>query len=82
MYPKKNISNESCICCHKSRNCIKCFFCFNCWGCEYLANCSNMRNCSHCVNCDGLDNRSYYVDNRKVTKEEFQKAWEREAIVF
>ena len=42
--------------------------CKNCSNSSYMYNCTN---CNDCFNCSNLDNKSYYINNKPHTKEEY-----------
>ncbi len=59
--------------------CINCDTCFDCVMLQEGMNCNEcyfsyqLRGCDHCIGCSNLANKSYYVFNKSVTKEEFKK---------
>lgn len=56
-----------------STNCYNCSFisnCENCWDSYFLNNCIG---CKNCIFCSNLKNKQYYIENKKVTAEEYQK---------
>ncbi|MSR86827.1 hypothetical protein EXS70_01490 [Candidatus Peribacteria bacterium] len=62
--------------CHGCIDCQQCYSssflqdCVNCTDCLFLKNCTSCRNCLMSSN---LVNREYVVENRQVTKEEFDR---------
>ena len=67
---------EACKHCYygyKLNNCFKCFFSDFCSDSANCYFCSDCKNCKNCIWCVGLNNKEYYVYNKKVSKEEFQK---------
>lgn len=76
---------ESCMECFRVRTgellywCIDCVECYNSAFLKDCANCSdsvflqNCIGCKNCLMCSNLRNKEYYVENKKVTKEEFDK---------
>jgi len=67
---------KNCEQCFASVDCTKCNLthfsqkCSNCYGSAFLYDC---RNCQNCLFSFNLRNKSYYVFNKQVTKEEFEK---------
>lgn len=81
-------SYNSCVNCvdcfrtRKSELCYECIDCVKCYGSAYLQECDNcsdsmfLKNCTSCTNClmcSNLKNKEYCVENKQVTKEEFEK---------
>jgi hypothetical protein len=81
-------SINSCVNCldcfrvRKSELCYQCVDCVQCYGSSYLQDCDNctqsmfLKNCTGCKNClmcSNLKNKEYHVENKQVTKEEFEK---------
>lgn len=65
--------SELCYGCVDSLSCYDSAFlqdCDNCSGSMFLKNCISCRNCLMCSN---LKNKEYCVENKQVTKDEFQK---------
>ncbi len=69
----------------KSELLYECFDARNCYNCQFLTdaeNCLNcfysydLKNCSNCLFCSNLRHKQYYVENRSVTKEQFQKIYD------
>ncbi len=66
-------NSEICYECIDCKNMYKCFFCNSSTDCNnsyYLYNCHW---CSDCIGCSNLINKQYYVFNKQVSKEEYQK---------
>lgn len=70
---------------HKSELVNESFNVRNCHNCQNLVNCENcinsaysydLRNCSYCLFCHNLRNKSYCLRNKRVSQEEFQRAWD------
>ena len=78
-------SSESCVDCYRARACelcSDCIDCENCYNSNFLQDCNNcsesmfLKNCigcMHCIMCSNLNNKEYFVENKQVTKEQFQK---------
>lgn len=81
-------SVNSCVNCvdcfrtRKSELCYECIDCVRCYGSAYLQDCDNcntslfLKNCTGCKNClmcSNLKNKEYYVENKKVSKADFEK---------
>ena len=67
----------------KGELCYECIDCIGCYGSAFLQDCDNCRDsyflrncigCSNCLMCSNLRNKEYYVQNKQVSKEEFEKA--------
>lgn len=77
--------NENSMDCYRTRSCelmyecIDCVNCYNCCYCQDSSNCSDsyfLKNCIGCKKCimsSNLKNKEYYVKNKKVSKEEYEK---------
>jgi hypothetical protein len=75
----------NCVDCFRTRKselCYESVDCVRCYGSSYLQDCDNcsasmfLKNCTGCKNClmcSNLKNKEYYVENKQVTKEEFEK---------
>ena len=81
-------SFNSCVNCvdcfrtRKSELCYECVDCVKCYGSAWLQDCDNcsaslfLKNCTGCKNClmcSNLKNKEYFVENKKVSKEDFEK---------
>ena len=67
--------SELCYASAQIEGCYEVFFSeqiVNCSSSAFLMNCQNCKNCLFCTN---LRNANYHIYNRKVSKEEFKKAW-------
>jgi len=56
--------------CHSCYGLINCQDCFNCSNSVFLRDCVGCRNCFLCT---GLRNKEYYFENKKCTREEYEK---------
>lgn len=62
--------------CYASIDCVKCNLthfsekCSDCFDSIFLFDC---RNCQNCLFCTNLRNKNYYIFNKQVSKEEFEK---------
>lgn len=68
--------SELCFEIQQAANCYGVFFSHNAYNCSnsaFLLNCRSAKNCLFCVN---LRTAEYCIFNKKVTKEEFKKAWD------
>jgi len=70
-----------CLRCQRSGKLYECILCINCHQSAYLLRCTqthdsyfstDLRGCSNCLFCHNLRNKSYYVENKPVSKEEFK----------
>ena len=59
----QGIASENCTSCQYFKNCS---WCSDCFGISYCTN------CNHCIGCTGLQDKSYYIFNIPVTKEDFE----------
>lgn len=61
--------------CYESVDCVSCYHsaylqdCENCSDSMFLKNCVS---CTHCLMCSNLINKQYCIENRQVSKEEFE----------
>ena len=59
--------------------CVDCVQCYNCLFAQDCENCSdswfikNCIGCRNCLMCSNLRNKEYYVENKPVSKEEFER---------
>lgn len=62
--------------CYECINCTKCYnmkfsrFCNNCSDSAFLIDCQGCRNCFACAN---LQEKQYYIGNKKYSREEYEK---------
>ncbi len=65
----------------KSELCYECIDCIRCYDSSFLQDCDNctesmfLKNCtgcSHCIMCSNLKNKEYHVENKPVSKQEFE----------
>ena len=67
---------DHCSLCYESinlKNCMSLFYCQNCLDCSdswYLINCIG---CHDCFNCNNIENKSYCINNKQYTKEEYNE---------
>ena len=85
MYVRESIDSTYCVDCFfaiKSNHCYDCLQvnnCFNLYNSENCNNCSdssylyNCTNCHNCFNCSNLDNKSFCIDNKQYTEQEYNK---------
>lgn len=78
-------SCENCLDCfrvRKSELCYQCIDCVRCYGSSYLQDCDNcsdsmfLKNCTGCKNClmcSNIKNKEYHVENKPVSKEEYER---------
>lgn len=62
--------------CYECVDCLKCYqllFSQRCVGCYESAFLTDCRSCHHCIGCSNLVNKSYCIDNRSCSPEEFDK---------
>lgn len=64
------------------QKCYECVDCHNCFNSRYLLECDqcndsallfNCKSCTNCIGCYGLRNKEYHIDNKPVTKEEYEQ---------
>ena len=75
----------NCVDCFRTRKSELCYQCIDsvkCYGSAYLQECDNcadsmfLKNCTgckYCLMCSNLKNKEYHVENKPVSKEEFEK---------
>src|SRR3989339_616031 len=73
----------NCVGCYRTRKselCYECIDCVKCYGSSYLQDCDNcaesmfLKNCTgckKCLMCSNLKNKEYFIENKQVSKEEF-----------
>ncbi|MFA6586215.1 MAG: hypothetical protein WCS86_03600 [Candidatus Paceibacterota bacterium] len=64
--------SESCYECIDCLNCNKLLYSQECEGCVESIGLFDCRGCLNCIGSVGLVNKSYYIFNKQVTKEEYQ----------
>lgn len=68
--------SNNCELCYEIQDCVECYNtdfatdCKNCHDCSYIQNCIG---CGDCILCTNLINKSLHIENKPVTKEEFEK---------
>ena len=79
------VDNKDIADCRMTSNSELCYDCVNCDGlfdcvlCQEVYNSSEcyfsyqLRGCDHCIGCSNLQQKSYYVFNKKVSPEEFER---------
>ena len=70
---ERTFSSDNCYSCLESSNCSKSQYlqnCHDCFSCFISINCIWCRNC---IWCKELKNKEYYLFNKPVSKEEFEK---------
>src|SRR3989344_3252905 len=72
--------------CYRGRQMELCYECIDssqCYNCKFLQDCSNCRDsqflkncigCKNCLMCSNLKNKEYHIENKPVSKEEFENA--------
>ena len=65
--------SELCFACTDCRKTYHCRMCLLCDNCSELSFCFDMRGCSNCFFCYGLRNQKYCIDNKQLSKEEYEK---------
>lgn len=85
LYSYSANQDESCMDVYRTRKselcyeCIDCFDCYNLVWSQDSVNCSNsafLKNCigcKSCIMCSNLKNKEYHIDNKPVTKEQFEQ---------
>ena len=75
---KRCINCDYVIRCENCHDCVQCFDCFDmksclyCYWCSFCDNCEKCNNCHNCINCSDLENKSYCINNKQYSKEEFE----------
>lgn len=73
---------SDCFRARKSELCYQCIDCVRCYGSAYLQDCDNcsdsmfLKNCTgckKCLMCSNLKNKEYHIENKQVSKEEFER---------
>ena len=68
--------SESCEMCYEIDNCFRCYQCFYSANLKDSSDCRYCNTCEHCTFCFGcadLQNQSYCIYNKQVSKEEFEQ---------
>ncbi|MBU0731669.1 hypothetical protein KKC88_02195 [Patescibacteria group bacterium] len=65
--------SEMCYECISSEKLYHCLYCQDCFDSDDLMFCYDCRGCTDCIGCAGLRNQSYYIFNKKYSKEEYKK---------
>lgn len=66
--------------------CIDCNNCYNCAFLKYCDDCNDcffgydLKNCKNCFKCAGLRNKEYHIENKKYSKEEYEKIVNKELL--
>lgn len=80
---QKSKDLADCSFCHECTLCYECDNCENCYNLDYSQNCKdchdstllkNCTGCSNCIACTNLVQKSYYILNKKCSKEEYEEA--------
>ncbi|HHE76662.1 MAG TPA: hypothetical protein ENL27_01610 [Candidatus Parcubacteria bacterium] len=69
--------------CYENINCHHCYktlFSQDCFDCHDTILSYDCRNCSNVIGCAGLRNKEYYIFNKPVSKEEYQKFLEENSL--
>ncbi|MFH1536459.1 MAG: hypothetical protein ABID45_00560 [Patescibacteria group bacterium] len=64
---------EKCYECMDSNNLFNSIYSKDCQNSSYLYFCRDLINCNNCIGCIGLRHKDYYIFNKPVKKEEFEK---------
>ncbi|MBI5156337.1 hypothetical protein HZA45_03635 [Candidatus Peregrinibacteria bacterium] len=84
-YTESCFYSKNCVDCmgmHESELCYGCIDCSKCYHTFFSQDCSNSSDCSfcydckgcrNCLGCVGLRNAEYYINNERLTPEEWQK---------
>lgn len=67
------LRSELCYECTNCENCYRTFFSRDCIDCRNTVLSVDCRNCSDCFGCAGLRSKKYYVFNKPLSKEEYEK---------
>jgi len=64
---------ELCYECTDCRKLYSCQYCQDCYNSNDLLFCYDCQGCSDCIGCAGLRNKKYHIENKSVSKEEYEK---------
>jgi len=67
------IKSELCSNCFMVRNSYQVHYSQHCNDCQNIYFSRDLRGCSNCFGCVNLNNKSYYIFNKKYTKDEYEK---------
>ncbi len=85
LYSYRSNKSSCCVDCYQvrsSNNLYECYQCKDCSKSQYLSNCINCYdslflrdcvNCANCIMCCNLRDKSYYIKNKKYTKDQYEK---------
>lgn len=59
--------------CIDSYNMYNCFYCRKSFWCKFSYLLDNCTNCSYCIWCSNINNKSYYLFNKPIKKEEYEE---------
>lgn len=77
--------NKDCVDCYQSHYLENCYMCIDsnkCYNCFYLQDCEDCadsyllfdcRGCRNCIGCYGLRNKEYHINNKPVSKQEYEQ---------
>ena len=66
-------NSELCYECLDVRQCYGCLYCERCQTSRDLLFCFDVRGSQNCILCTNLRNKSYCIENKQYTKEEYEK---------
>lgn len=64
---------ELCYECTDCRKLYSCMYCQNCYNSNDLLFCYDCQGCSDCIACAGLRNKKYHIENKPVSRKEYEK---------
>lgn len=67
---------RDCELCYECVDCRALYSCLYCQDCNNSSNvlfCYDVQNCSDCIACAGLRGKKYHIENKPVSKEEFEQ---------
>lgn len=85
MYGRLVHNSKNCVDCDNTHTCERCYGSVglnNCYGAVFSERCQtctdvlfgfNLSGCTNCILCTNLRNKSYCIENKQVSKEEYQK---------
>ncbi|MDD2870791.1 MAG: hypothetical protein PHS49_02275 [Candidatus Gracilibacteria bacterium] len=69
-------NSQICYECIDSKDCYNCFYVKDSYNCSDLFLCEDCQGTKYCIGCKGLKNKSYYILNRQVSKNEYAQIFD------
>lgn len=74
IFDSNNVNKSfDCYQCVDIVNCNLCFYCIECYDSSSCFGCYDLIWCNNCIWCYNLRNKSYYINNKQYSKEEYMQ---------